>query len=528
MTAERQRRPRTVGVLGGGTSGYFTALAIKRRFPDTAVTVVESKEIPIIGVGEATTTLMPPFLHQQLGIDGVELFEAVRPTFKLGIRFEWGLPGGYSFEYPFGEADPVHAFLHEGSLRMQSLTSALMAENQAPLLRGPDGDVLSLLPRVKFAYHLNNAPFVAYLTRVARERGIHHVDLRVDRVVPRADGRGIGAVVAADGTELVFDFFVDATGFRSLLLEGALGSPFQSYASSLFCDRAVVATVPQPPGLIRPYTTAETMDAGWCWRIPVHGEDHRGYVYSSRFLDDERATAEMRARNPGMGEPWFVRFRSGRHRDFWVGNAAAVGNAYGFVEPLESTALHMVIVEIAHLLAIFEAMESPEARPSLEATVNRSVGEHWDDLRWFLSLHYRFNRRLDTPFWRAARAEVDISGLASAVERFQRSGPWGLAEDQGLGLRDPTFGWSGLMILLLGQQVPAEQPFPGRISAEVWAERLARLRTLQGRALPQQQALDLLLRTPALIRGFAHDPTSWVAGEEERVDHAVKRRLGLS
>src|SRR5262249_11227469 len=156
------------------------------------------------------------------------------------------------------------------------------------------------------------------------------------------------------------DLYVDASGFRSLLLEKFLGSPFESYASSLFCDRAIVAAVPQTRA-IHPYTTAETMAAGWCWRIPVGGEDHRGYVHASAFLDEDAAVAEMARANPGMGEVRVVRFRSGRHRDLWLKNVVAVGNAYGFVEPLESTALHMVIVEVGYLLQGIESMVDPGA-----------------------------------------------------------------------------------------------------------------------------------------------------------------------
>lgn len=132
------RRQLHVGVIGGGTSGYFAALAIKKRFPNVDVTIVESTTIPIIGVGEATTTLMPPFLHAQLGLDIVDMFREVKPTFKLGIKFQWGLPGDYYFTYPFGEAWPVEAHVYEGDLRSQSLVSLLMAANCAPILRNPE------------------------------------------------------------------------------------------------------------------------------------------------------------------------------------------------------------------------------------------------------------------------------------------------------------------------------------------------------------------------------------------------------
>lgn len=513
--------PRSIGVIGGGTAGFFTALAVKRRFPHIAVTVLESSAVPIIGVGEATTTLMPPFLHAQLGLPALELYRAVKPTFKLGIKFEWGLPGDYYFTYPFGDSDPVEAFAFDGDLRAQSLVSLLMADDRGPVLRGPDGELLSLLPKLKFAYHLDNAPFVAFLAAAAELAGIERVELTVDAVVPRADGTGIAALRDKDGREVAYDFYVDATGFRSELLEKSLGSPYLSYASSLFCDRAIVATVPQP-GPIRPYTTAETMNAGWCWRIPVDGTDHRGYVYSSAHMDEDVALAEMRARNPGMGEPWVVRFRSGRHRDFWVGNTVGMGNAYGFVEPLESTALHMVIIQIAYLLAGLEAAGDPHDYEVYRAFANEAVGGHWDYLRWFLAAHYKFNNRLDTPFWRAARADVDVTGVEDVIQRFQREGPWLAADGKYFEVGDPAFGFSGLMVLLLGQKVDAPVRPRASVTREEWEERVAKQRRLVARALPHRDALQALVDDPVMLDRFTSSPSSWCCGDAERV-HVLPR-----
>jgi len=512
--------PRSIGVIGGGTAGYFAALALKRRFPAIAVTLVESSAVPILGVGEATTTLMPPFLHAELGLDIVALFRAVRPTFKLGIKFAWGAPGDSFFTYPFGEADPLAAFAFDGHLRAQSLASRLIAADRAPILRGPDEQHLSLLPRLKFAYHLDNAPFVAFLAAAARERGIAHIDMTIDEVL--AGEAGVEALRSRDGRELRFDLYVDATGFRSLLLEQGLGSPFRSYASSLLCDRAIVATVPQR-GPIQPYTTAETMDAGWCWRIPVDGEDHRGYVHAAADLDEDHAIAEMRAKNPDMGEPWVVRFRSGRHAEFWRKNTVAVGNAYGFVEPLESTALHMVIVEIAYLLAGIEAMAEPDGDRDFPRFASEAVGGHWDYLRWFLAVHYRYNRRLDTPFWRRARAEVDISGIEGLVDRYRREGPWLAAEGLPYEVGDPAFGYSGLMMMLLGQGVEAPAPRPA-ISRAEWDRRAAEQRKVLRWALPQREALAVLHREPELLAQLMTSPSSWCRGEAERVRVAARGR----
>ena len=507
--------PRSVGVIGGGTAGYFAALAIKRRFPDLAVTIVESSTIPIIGVGEATTTLMPPFLHTQLGLSAVDLFKTVNATFKLGIKFEWG-PQDEFFTYPFGDAHPFEAFAYDGHLRDQSLMSMLMTKGRAPLLRTPEGDLLSLLPRLKFAYHLDNASFVGFLAAAARDAGIRHEDVVIDRAMVRPSDLGIESLGARDGRELRFDFYVDASGFRSLLLENALGSPFSSYASSLFCDRAIVATV-QQSGEIQPYTTAETMNAGWCWRIPVRAEDHRGYVFSSAFLGDDEAEAEMRRNNPTMGAASLVRFRSGRHREFWIGNTVAVGNAYGFVEPLESTALHMVIIELAWLLDGLEAMRAgsaDEAR-AFVARANDAIGAHWDYLRWFLAVHYKFNARLDTPFWRAARADVDVSGLAAELDRFTREGPYLADGDRSLPVGDPSFHYSGLMMLLLGQRAPTTTFVPS-MSRDAWSEKKRKEAFVAGRALGHREALRALAEDPRLLTALTETSSSWVRGPAER------------
>ena len=229
-------------------------------------------------------------------------------------------------------------------------------------------------------------------------------------------------------------------------------------------------------------------------------------------MSEADAIAEMRSKNPAMTDVRTVRFRSGRHADFWKGNAVAVGNAYGFVEPLESTALHMVIVEIAYLVA---ALSAPMEGPLDLVDASRKVGAHWDYLRWFLALHYRFNRRCETDFWRTCRERVDVSGLADEVARFQREGP-ARAGDLGALVGDPAFGESGLLILLLGQGVrpPALAP---RVGREAWAARVAGQRSLVERALPQAEALALLRTKPDLLREFVESPSSWCRSGAEVV-----------
>ncbi len=507
---------RRVVVVGGGTAGYFAALALKREFPALDVTLIESSKIPIIGVGEATTTLMPPFLHVQLGLDIVELYREVRPTWKLGIKFDWGLPGSYYFNYPFGDGNPVEAHAHDGHINNQSLCSLMMSADRAPIVIGDDGEPVSLLEFMPYAYHLENKSFVAHLEKCARTAAIDHIDAKIERVVPTADRDGVDRLILDDGREVRADVYVDASGFRSLLLEQTLGSPFVGYASSLFCDTAVVAEVPRR-GRIEPYTTAETMDAGWCWRIPVEGEDHRGYVFSSAHLTVDQARAEMRAKNPGMGDTWTVRFRSGRHEDFWKGNTVAVGNAYGFVEPLESTALHMVIAEMRALIhSLRTAVDGRWDR----AVANESVAQHWDYLRWFLAMHYRFNRKSDTEFWRTCRASVDVSGIESMLESFRRVGPIKEGGISPHAIPDPVFNYFGVVTMLLGQQVPCPPPQDTWLSKAAWDARVAETRTLMDRALDQRQALDLLRRRPEMLESLVRPGSaSWIVSRSPQAEY---------
>jgi tryptophan halogenase len=507
---------RSAIVVGGGTAGYFAALALKTAIPELVVTLIESSKIPIIGVGEATTTLMPPFLHVQLGIDIVELYRAVRPTWKLGIKFDWGLPGDYSFMYPFGDASPVEAYAHDGHIANQSVCSLMMAADRSPIVIGDDGEPISLLEYMPFAYHLENKCFVAYLETCAQRAGIECIDAEITDVLTPPDRERVDGLVLDDGRVLRGDLYVDASGFRSLLIGKALGSPFRSYASSLFCDTAVVGEIPQA-GVIEPYTTAETMDAGWCWRIPVEGEDHRGYVFSSAHITPERAREEMRAKNPGLGDTRTVRFRSGRHEQFWQGNTVGVGNAYGFVEPLESTALHMVILELRCLLHCLEAAgDGPPDRDF----ANRTVGAHWDYLRWFLAVHYKFNRKKDTEFWRACRESVDVSGIEPLLEQFRTSGPGQEASISPHVIPDPVFNYYGVVTMLLGQRVPCPPTTATWLSKPQWDARVAESKALVDRTLTQAQALELLRRRPELLRDLV-TPTSraWIIARRPQAEY---------
>lgn len=480
---------RHVGVIGGGSAGYLTALALRARLPHLRVTLLESPHIPIIGVGEATTTDLVAFLRDALRVDERRLYREVRPTWKLGIRFFWGEPGERAFNYPFVGQHLLEA-LASGDLDRQSFATMLMTQGKGPVVRDDGGSPRSLLQRGSYAYHLDNAPFVAFLEALAKERGIERQSCTIARVARSSDG-AVEALETDDGRRWTFDLYVDCSGFRSLLLRETLGSPFISYAASLFDDAAVVGEAPHG-GVFGPYTLAESFSTGWCWKIPTQREDHRGYVFSSAYQSPDRAEAELRSRVPGIGATRLVRFRSGRHEHFFHHNVVAIGNAYAFVEPLESTALHMIVYQVDQLVRSFPLSKRPS--PAQRDQANRRIGAHWDYLRDFLAVHFRFNEKYDTPYWRACRNDADIRGAQPLLDLYRQAAPLSARADRDVLEQTLThdglfhlFGWDNV---LLGQGVPARilKPERPRPAFTRWVETIAP--SLVARALPHREALE--------------------------------------
>ncbi|WP_433431377.1 tryptophan halogenase family protein [Nonomuraea sp. CA-141351] len=509
---------RRIGIIGGGTAGYLTALALKARRPWLDVTLVESSGIPIIGVGEATVPSLVVFLHHYLGIDPDELYDKVRPTWKLGIKFEWGPdPEGFvaPFDWDSDSIGVVGSLRSRGNINDFTLQALLMRADRTPIFAN-GGRPESLMKHLRYAYHLDNARFVTFLSDLARRRGVRHIDARIAKVIRRS-GDWIDSIVTEDGRELRFDFYVDCSGFRSLLLGKTLETPFLSYADSLFTDSAVTGNLPHH-GHLKPYTTATTMSAGWCWSIPTPESDHLGYVYSSSALSDEEAAAELATRFPGISEPRIVRFRSGRHEQAWRGNVMGIGNSYAFVEPLESSGIYMITLGILGLLG---GLPGSWREPAAREVVNAGLARKWDALRWFLAIHYRFNTRLDTPFWKTANHETDVSGIQHLLDLYAAGAP---LRQRDAVVRDfaeqamPTFyGIAGVDTILLGQHVRTSL-LPQSISMEEWHERKAAAELLVKRALPLAEALDVIRATPEIHQAILEDEDSW-AGRGRSFGH---------
>lgn len=491
MTESSNRINRVV-VLGAGSAGLMSAMAIRRAFPNLSVTIVSSTKIPIIGVGESTTVLLPPFLHQSLGLDFQDFFRNVQTSWKLGVKFLWGDPQDTHFNYPFDSCMstkpahlarmPTYHCMHDWSAA--SPCWELMDRGLSPCFHDGKGNIgLS----DAFGYHIENGSFVGHLTKHAEKLGIEFIHGEyANALMDRNDH--IESIELSDGRQIAGELFFDCSGFSSELLSKRMNEPFVSYADSLFCDRAVLGSWPRDDA-IQPFTTAETMNHGWCWRIDFPNHVTRGYVYSSAFCSDGDAIQEFQTANPKVGDDVrVVPFRSGRYKRFWIGNVVAIGNSCGFVEPLEATALHLVVEQVRLVCRILSETDR-RLFAGLRDVANRQFAFLWDEVRDFLAVHYRFNRKSDSDFWRHCREKTDLGGATAFVELYQQVGPSSLCAT--LLPSGYTFGYDGFMALLIGQRAPTEFTWqPTTDDKRRWAYHQNQIRNRAQNALPMQQALQ--------------------------------------
>ena len=488
---------RSVAIVGAGSAGLIAALALQRRFPTLPVTVIRSADIGVIGVGEGTTQQFPRVLFSALGVDAARFYAETQPQWKLGLKFLWGPRA--EFYYSFSDAHdfrvsglPRNNGFYETEGQPLDLWTALMEAGRV-LPSAIDGGPV-FFGHQHLGFHIENVRLVGFLEALCRERGVLFRDATVEGI-EIADG-DISALRVAGGEKITADFFVDASGFRSELLGRAFGEPFTSYSDALFCDRAVIGGWDRNREPILPYTTCETMDAGWCWQIEHERFINRGYVYSSAHLDDEDARSEFLRKNLAVpaDRTRIVKFRSGRYRRMWVGNAVAVGNASGFVEPLEATALGVIL---SQAVTLADCLEDSELHPTttVRDIYNRTICGVWDDVRDFLSVHYRFNTRLDTPFWHHCREHVALGGAAAIVDFYRENGPSSLAKNILIGSGNPI-GWEGYLALLAGQDVPHERPHtPSSTERAIWEIRVAECRAVAAQGFTPER-LAALIRAP--------------------------------
>ncbi|MCK7593895.1 tryptophan halogenase family protein [Pseudomarimonas salicorniae] len=403
--------PIDVCVVGGGTAGWMAASMMAKFWADQPVrlSVVESPDIGIVGVGEGSTPSLKGFFDY-LDIDEAEWMPACQATYKLGIRFVgWSRrPGFGSYFHPFpsdlddrsAPAFYYHAFARRNGVDLPAhpdrfFLNTLLADQR----RGPHADH-NFPFRLAYGYHFDAQLIGRFLRGWATRRGVEHIEATVAEVERGEDG-DIQALRCSDGRRIEADFFVDSTGFRSLLLQRALGVRFLSFADNLFNDRAVVAQTPLDDPTAPPCETRATaLSAGWCWRIPLTARSGNGYVYSSRFIEPEAAEREFRD-HLGLDADAGVRhleMKVGRVESAWSNNCLAVGLSQGFVEPLEATALHVVQETVQRFL---EAFEEGGRTARLRERFNHQINRRVEGIRDYIVCHYRASQRDDSEYWRA-------------------------------------------------------------------------------------------------------------------------------
>lgn len=422
-----------VTIVGGGTAGWMVAAYLNHRLqwgltgrPDMRITLIESPGIPTIGVGEATVPTLKGTLRI-LEISEAEFIARTDATFKLGIRFDnWqrradGTP--YSYVHPFtGGADvrgrnPGYSFTRYGLPGEAEATGDCFVDAIShcraaiSALKAPRGlDAPDFSGPLQYAYHVDAGLLAQFLKEVCLARGVEHLHDDVARV--NLDERGaIASLSLARSGEWPVELVIDCTGFSGLLINQALGEPFMPLSDYLLNDRAIPVQIRRPsrPDIL-PATVSRAMDSGWSWRIPLHsGRDGTGYVYSSAFVSDDEAAAQLQQLNAGqttLTEPRVIPMRVGYNRRSWVKNCVAIGSSSGFLEPLESTAIMSIELASRWLLQNFPSSDFEEP---LQRQFNRTMARFYEEVRDFLGLHFALSNRDDTPYWRAVRNEAKLS-----------------------------------------------------------------------------------------------------------------------
>lgn len=431
---------RNITIVGGGTAGWMAATLLNemlnRRRPaaeKVQVTLVESPNIPTVGVGEATVPNMPRTLVE-CGISERQFFEACNTSFKLGVLFDgWNVDGDgrpIRFVNPFSAPRPIdgvevaHYYLKYGA---GDLDFGYLVAPGMDLLDGQRGPRGFRAPEyhneVSFAYHLDAGKFAALLRDTCTARGVRHVYDTLQKV--ELDDKGYVAALQLEETgRLPVELVIDCTGFRGLIINETLGGEFLNYAEYLPNDRAMAVQVPHLGDRIEPMTRSTALGAGWTWRVPLFNRVGTGYVFSSAHRSDEEARDELMewVGPAGKGlEPRVIPMRIGRNRTPWIRNCLSIGLSAGFIEPLESTAIHMIDMAVRMLVAHFPDTSYPEI---LRRRYNFQAERFYNEVLDFICLHYRLNNRSDTDYWIEAREKMKISDkLAENLELWRHTLP---------------------------------------------------------------------------------------------------------
>lgn len=452
---------RAIVIVGGGTAGWMTAAALGRLLRGRYhIRLVESTEIGIIGVGEATVPHIR-FFNSRLGIDEADFMRHTHATFKLGIEFvNWGRSGD-AYIHPFGAfGHPFNGVgFHHYWLKARHLGDATdIAEYSYPVMAAklgrfalPARDPSSVASTFSYAFQFDATQYAPYLRRYAEKLGVVRTEGKVMHVDLNGESGFIEAIRLHSGERIAGDLFIDCSGFRGLLIEEALKTGYETWTHWLPCDRAVAAPCETREPSVA-YTRATAREAGWQWRIPLQHRVGNGHVFSSAFISEDRATQILleNLEGPLLAEPRVLRFTTGRRKLGWNKNCVAIGLAGGFLEPLESTSIHLIQLAITYLLEMF-----PDTGfdPATRDEYNRIMQVEFERVRDFLILHYHATERDDSPFWNHCRTMHIPESLEYKMNAFRERG-WVVKYKEGFFL-EPSW-----IAVYLGQRIVPERYDP--------------------------------------------------------------------
>ncbi|MEQ1687631.1 MAG: tryptophan halogenase family protein [Sphingopyxis sp.] len=451
----QEKSIKTIVVVGGGSAGWMAAAMFGHLFQGMyRIRLVESEEIATIGVGEATIPAIKKF-NELLELDEVKFMRDTQGTFKLGIQFNDWLHKGSSYIHGFGVIGQDAGWLrcHHYWLKLNqlgkasdfanySINTAACATNK--FLRAQANMADSPLGHIAHAYHFDAGLYAKFLRGYAEDRGVERTEGRVVDVALDGESGYIESIKLASGEEVEGDFFVDCTGFRALLIDGALNTGYEDWSHWLPCDRALAMPCARSEDFT-PYTRSTAHGAGWQWRIPLQHRTGNGHVYSSAHMSDDEAETILRANLDGeaLGDPLKVRFTTGKRRKVWNKNCVAVGLAAGFVEPLESTALFLIQSSVIRLIRLFPDGHIDQANVD---EFNRQTDFEYERIRDFIILHYKATQRDDSDFWNHVRTMDVPDTLRRKWDLFAANGRI-FREDEEL------FGEESWIQVFLGQGV---------------------------------------------------------------------------
>ncbi len=474
--------PLRIVIVGGGTAGWMTAAAFASVYGagQRQIRLIESSEIGIVGVGEATLPHIR-FFNRRIGIDERELMARTQATFKLGIEFvDWARKGD-SYIHPFGAYGSRMAgvpFHHYWLREHAAGTAAPIEEYSLPIIASrmnrfalPSEDPSAVMSTFGYAFQFDASLYAGYLRGFAEQRGVQRTDGKIVDVKLRGEDGWVESVQLADGSVVEGDLFIDCSGFRGLLIESALKTGYDEWTRWLPCDRAMAVPC-ENTGPLTPYTRATAREAGWQWRIPLQHRMGNGYVYSSNFISDDEAASKLLSRLEGkaLATPRPLRFTTGRRRKTWNRNVVAIGLSGGFLEPLESTSIYLIQVAITTLIDYLTdraVATGGKFDPRTVDAFNRWIEMEYDRVRDFLILHYHATERDDAPIWNYCRNMTVPDSLKHKMELFRERAHIITYKD-GLFLEPSWLAvYLGQRVMPRGHDLRADAPDRAKLGAEL-------------------------------------------------------------